>query len=90
MVRYRSRAEIEEEKEELAIVGEYNNLTNLQNMNSLFIEGNMKEFYKVANRVLRILTDNPVVRKIKKEVNGEEEIVEDRILVEEAIASYFK
>jgi hypothetical protein len=89
-VRYRSRAELEEEKEELAIVGEYNNLSNLQNMTSLFREGNMKEFYKVANRVLRIHTNNPVVRKIKKEVNGEEEIVEDRILVEEAIASYFK
>ena len=90
LVRYRSRAELEEEKEELAIVGEYNNLTNLKNMTFLFRDGNMKEFYKVANRVLRIHTNNPVVRKIKKEVNGEEDIVEDKILVEEAIASYFK
>jgi len=53
-------------------------------------EGNMKEFYKVANKVLMIRTNNPVVRQLRKGTEGEEEIIEDRNLVEEAIASYFK
>ena len=50
----------------------------------------MKEFYKIANRVLMIRTSNPVVRRIKKGNENEEEIIEDRILVEEEIANYFK
>ena len=50
----------------------------------------MKEFYKIANRVLMIRTSNPVVRRIKKRNENEEEIIEDRILVEEEIANYFK
>ena len=50
----------------------------------------MKEFYKVANKVLMIRTNNPVVRKIRIGTEGDEEIIEDRTLVEEAIANYFK
>ena len=50
----------------------------------------MKEFYKVANKVLMIRTNNPVVQQIRKGPEGEEEIIEDRTLVEEAIANYFK
>ena len=50
----------------------------------------MKEFYKVAYKVLMIRTNNPVVRQIRKGTEGEEEIIEDRNLVEEAIANYFK
>ena len=50
----------------------------------------MKEFYKIANRVLMIRTSNPVVRRIKKGNENEEDIIEDRILVEEEIANYFK
>ena len=50
----------------------------------------MKEFYKIANRVLMIRTNNPVVRQLRKGNEGDEEIIEDRALVEEAIAEYFK
>jgi len=50
----------------------------------------MKEFYKIANKVLMIRTNNPVVRKLKQVINGEEETIEDRALVEGAIANYFK
>ena len=50
----------------------------------------MKEFYKIANRVLMIRTNNPVVRQLRKDTEGDEEIIEDRALVEEAIAEYFK
>ena len=59
-------------------------------LTDLMREGNMKEFYKVANKVLMIRTNNPVVRHIRKGIKGEEEIIEDRNLVEEAIANYFK
>jgi hypothetical protein len=37
-----------------------------------------------------IRTSNPVVRRLKIGTEGEEEIIEDRILVEEEIAKYFK
>ena len=50
----------------------------------------MKEFYKIANKVLMIRASNPVVRSIKTGTEGEQEVTEDRVLVEEAIASYFK
>jgi hypothetical protein len=53
-------------------------------------EGNMKEFYKVANKVLMIRTNNPVVRQLRKGIEGEKEIIEDRTLVEEEITNYFK
>ena len=59
-------------------------------LTDLMREGNMKEFYKVANKVLMIRTNNPVVRKIRIGTEGDEEIIEDRTLVEEAIANYFK
>jgi len=37
-----------------------------------------------------IRTNNPVIRKLKQAINGEEETIEDRALVEGAIANYFK
>jgi hypothetical protein len=56
----------------------------------LLRNGNMKEFYKIANKFLMIRASNPVVRSIKTGIEGEQEVTEDRVLVEEAIASYFK
>ena len=50
----------------------------------------MKEFYKIANKVLMIRASNPVVRSIKTGIEGEQEVTEERVLVEEAIISYFK
>jgi hypothetical protein len=63
---------------------------NVRKLAELLREGNMKEFYKIANKVLMIRTSNPVVRRIKKGNENEEEIIEDRNLVEEEIANYFK
>jgi len=63
---------------------------NVKRLAELLREGNMKEFYKIANKVLMIRTSNPVVRRIKKGNENEEEIIEDRNLVEEEIANYFK
>ena len=50
----------------------------------------MKEFYKIANKVLMIRTSNPVVRRLRIGNEGEEEIIEDRVLVEEEISKYLK
>ncbi len=63
---------------------------NVRKLAELLREGYMKEFYKIANRVLMIRTSNPLVRRIKKGNKNEEEIIEDRIIVEEEIAKYFK
>ena len=62
----------------------------MKELAELLRDGNMKEFYKIANKVLMIRTSNPVVRSIKTGIEGEQEVTEDRVLVEEAIASYFK
>jgi hypothetical protein len=62
----------------------------MKELAGLLRDGNMKEFYKIANKVLMIRARNSVVRSIKKDVEGEEEVTEDRVLLEEAIASYFK
>jgi hypothetical protein len=39
----------------------------------------MKEFYRVANKVLRIKRNHPVVTRVKKDnESGESEVFEDR------------
>ena len=50
----------------------------------------MKEFYRLANKVLRIHTSHPVVKTIKKVAEGAEETIEKRELVDAEIADYFK
>jgi hypothetical protein len=50
----------------------------------------MKEFYEVANRLMRIKRSNPVVTKVKRSTDsGENEIFEDRSHVERVISEYF-
>jgi hypothetical protein len=50
----------------------------------------MKEFYKIANKVLRIKRNHPVVSRVKREIEGQDpEVFEDRGMVDQAIASYF-
>ena len=50
----------------------------------------MKEFYQVANKVLMIKRNHPVVTKVKRETeSGETEIFEERQLAEGAIGEYF-
>ena len=40
----------------------------------------MKEFYSVANKVLKIKRNHPVVTRVKRENEaGESEVVEDRV-----------
>ena len=50
----------------------------------------MKEFYQVANKVLMIKRNHPVVTKVKRETeSGETEIFEEKQLAEGAIGEYF-
>ena len=51
----------------------------------------MKEFYKVANKVLRIKRNHPVVSRVKRDnETGESEVFEDRSQVEQVIAEYLR
>ena len=87
---YHNRNATEEEKEEFAIAGAFEESKNLKELGSLLRDGKMKEFYQIANKVLRIKRNHPVVTAVKREnENGESEVFEERGLVEQAIAEYF-
>jgi hypothetical protein len=50
----------------------------------------MKEFYQMANKVLMIKKNHPVVTKVKTDGSvGDVEVFEERTSVEKAIAGYF-
>jgi hypothetical protein len=89
-VRYRTRTQLQQEKEELEIAVELEKLRNQQELAELLEAGDMKEFYRLANQVLRIRTSHPVVKTIRKGEGGAEEIIEKRELVDQEIADYFK
>ena len=59
-------------------------------MAELLETGDLKEFYRLANQILRIRTSHPVIKTIKKGEEGAEEIIEKRELVDREIADYFK
>ena len=44
-IRYHNRNQVEEEQEELAIAGAFEETKNLKNLSQLLREGKMKEFY---------------------------------------------
>ena len=69
---------------------ELEKIRNQQELAQLLEAGDMKEFYRLANQVLRLRTSHPVVKSIKKGVEGAEEITEKRELVDQEIADYFK
>ena len=50
----------------------------------------MKEFYALANKVMRIKRSNPVVTKVKRTSDNDDvEIFEEKTQVEKAISDYF-
>jgi hypothetical protein len=86
-IRYRTRAQMEEEKEELAIADELSNIKTQQELAHLLRSGQMKEFYVKANSLLKIKRSNPVVTKVQREdENGDTQIFEDKAVVEGEIA----
>ena len=53
-------------------------------------KGQMKEFYKKANELLKIRRAHPVVSKIQKlDETGEVTVFEDKEIVEKEVANYF-
>ena len=89
-IRYRTKNQVQEEKEELVIAGEIDAAKNLHDLEILLREGRMKEFYEVANKIMRIKRSNPVVTKVKRDTdNGDTEIFEEHGPVEAVIAGYF-
>ena len=77
-MRYHNRNTTEEEKEEFAIAGAFEESKNLKELGSLLRDGKMKEFYQIANKVLRIKRNHPVVTAVKREnENGESEVFEN-------------
>ena len=82
-VKYRTRNQVQEEMEELAIANEFDEIKNIDDLTKLYREGRLKEFYQVANKVLRIKRNHPVVNKVQKEnETGEFEVIDDKTLVE--------
>jgi len=89
-IRYRTKNQIQDEKEELSIAGEIDMAKDVHDLGVLLREGKMKEFYATANRIMRVKRSNPVVSKIKRcNESGDTEVFEDRSAVELAIAEYF-
>jgi hypothetical protein len=78
------------DQEELTIAGAFEEAKNLKELGTLLREGKMKEFYQLANRVLMIKRNHPVVTKVRCDnQSGEPEVFEERNMVERAIAGYF-
>ena len=89
-IRYRTKNQMQEEKEELEIAGQIDAAKDLFDLKTLLREGKIKEFYELANKYMRIKKSNPVVTRIKRNSDGgEEEIFEERVHVEKAISDYF-
>ena len=87
---YRTKHQIDEEKDELEIAGQIDAAKDLHDLSNLLKEGRMKEFYALANKVMRIKRSNPVVTKVKRvSDNGDVEIFEEKTQVEKAISGYF-
>ena len=66
-MRYHNRNATEEEKEEFAIAGAFEESKSLKELGNLLRDGKMKEFYKIANKVLRIKRNHPVFTAVKRE-----------------------
>jgi hypothetical protein len=54
---------------------ELEKIRNQQELAQLLEAGDMKEFYRLANQVLRLRTSHPVVKSIRKGVEGAEETI---------------
>ena len=81
---------MEEEKEELAIAEELDNVQIVQDLTTLMRKGQMNEFYKKANKLQKIRRAHPVVSKILKvDEQGEVTVFDDKEIVEREVANYF-
>ena len=78
------------DQEELTIAGAFDEDKNPKELGALLRDGRMKDFYQLANKVLMIKRNHPVVTKVRCDnESGEQEVFEERNMVERAIAEYF-
>jgi hypothetical protein len=76
-IRYRTKNQVDEEKEDLEIAGQIDAAKDLHDLTTLLREGRMKEFYGLATKFMRIKRSNPVVTKVKRNNdNGDMEVFE--------------
>ena len=86
-VTYYTRAQTSYDPEELELCNELNRVADIRYLTELLHAGDMKSFYAIAERVLRVKPANPVVMMITT-VNWD--IVDDRDEVDKAIKEYFE
>ena len=75
------------EPEELELINELKKTTDIHNLTQMLRSGDMKGFYKTAERVLRVKAANPVVMKITTDTD---EVIDDKDDVDRHIKEYFE
>ena len=75
------------EPEELELINELRKTEDIHNLTQMLRSGDMKGFYKTAERVLRVKPANPVVMKI---TTDNDEVIDDKNDVDRHIKQYFK
>ena len=75
------------EPEELELINELRKTTDIHNLTQMLRSGDMKEFYKTAERVLRVKPASPVVMKI---TTDNDEVIDDKDDVDRHIKEYFE
>lgn len=67
------------EAEELAIAAEFNEIRDIQDLTKLMRDNKLKEFYQLANKVLRIKRNHPIATRVQRlnEMN-EVEVFDDK------------
>ncbi len=89
-MKYKSRAQSQFEEQELAIAAEFNEIKDIQELTRLRRENKIKEFFQLANRVLRIKRNHPVVTRVMKDNDkGEVEVIDENSAVDQTVAEYF-
>ena len=87
IVSYNSRRQTVREPEELELINELRKTEDIHNLTQMLRSGDMKGFYKTAERVLRVKPANPVVMKI---TTDSDEVIDDKDDVDRHIKQYFE
>jgi hypothetical protein len=87
VVSYNTKRQTVHEPEELELINELRRTTDIHNLTQMLRSGDMKGFYKTAERVLRVKPANPVVMKITTDMD---EVIDDKDDVDRHIKEYFE
>ena len=87
VVSYNTKRQAVHEPEELELINELRKTTDIHNLTQMLRSGDMKGFYKTAERVLRVKAVNPVVMKITTDTD---EVIDDKDDVDRHIKEYFE